>query len=51
MLRAVDRAYLVERAGGGWEEVDVKDLERVEGVGPVGWSRAVARMLEEGMLS
>jgi mannosyl-3-phosphoglycerate phosphatase family protein len=47
MLRAVDRAFLVERRGGGWAPLDVDGLERVEGVGPVGWRRAVERLLEE----
>jgi mannosyl-3-phosphoglycerate phosphatase len=51
MLRAVDRAFLVERPGGGWVDVEVRDLERVEGVGPVGWSRAVTGLLAaQGLL-
>ncbi len=47
MLRAVDRAFLVEGPGGGWAPVDVDGLERVEGVGPSGWRRAVERLLQE----
>jgi predicted mannosyl-3-phosphoglycerate phosphatase (HAD superfamily) len=44
MLRGVGRAFLVERPGGGWAQLDVEGLERVEGVGPVGWARAAARL-------
>ncbi|MCG6955823.1 MAG: HAD hydrolase family protein [Gemmatimonadetes bacterium] len=47
MLQAVDRAFLVERAGGGWQELEVGGLERIEGVGPVGWSRVISRLLKE----
>lgn len=47
MLRAVDRAYLVEGRTGGWVPMDVPGAERVEGRGPVGWARAVERLLRE----
>jgi mannosyl-3-phosphoglycerate phosphatase len=50
MLRAVDRAFLVERAHGGWQEMCVEGLERIEGVGPIGWTHAVSRLLKEGFL-
>jgi mannosyl-3-phosphoglycerate phosphatase family protein len=50
MLQAVDRAFLVERAGGGWQELNVEGLERIEGVGPAGWSRVISRLLKEGFL-
>ncbi len=47
MLAAVDRPFLVERRGGGWTGISVPGLERVEGVGPLGWARAVERVLKE----
>ena len=47
MLRAVDRAFLVEGRAGGWISMDVPGVERVEGRGPVGWARAVERLLRE----
>lgn len=47
MLRVVDRAFLVERRGGGWEDLNVDELERVPGIGPEGWARAIERILEE----
>ena len=47
MLAAVDRPFLVERRGGGWTGMSVEGLERVEGVGPVGWARAIQRVLRE----
>lgn len=51
MLAEVDHAFLVERAGGGWAGVVVDGLERVEGVGPEGWARAVERILREGVVT
>lgn len=50
MLRAVDRAFLVEKPAGGWADVEVEGLERVRGVGPVGWSRVVTSLLVGGGL-
>ncbi len=48
MLRNVDIAVIVERRGGGYDPVlSMQNFERVEGVGPTGWSRAVMRYLEE----
>jgi len=47
MLRAVDRAFLVEGPGGGWASAPVEGLERVEGIGPAGWQRAVDLLLQE----
>ncbi|NIP58723.1 MAG: mannosyl-3-phosphoglycerate phosphatase, partial [Gemmatimonadetes bacterium] len=47
MFDAVDRAYLVERKGGGWAEIDLPGLERVEGVGPHGWEPVVRELLDE----
>jgi mannosyl-3-phosphoglycerate phosphatase len=47
MLASVDRAFLVERRGGGWTDMAVEGLVRVEGVGPIGWARAVERILAE----
>lgn len=51
MLRVVDRAFLVEKPAGGWADIEVKGLERVKGVGPVGWSRVVRSLLvAQGLL-
>lgn len=47
MLEAVDRPFLVERQGGGWIDADVAGVERVEGVGPRGWERAIRGVLDE----
>lgn len=47
MLEAADRGFLVERKGGGWLDVEVDGVERVEGVGPRGWERAVRSVLDE----
>lgn len=47
MFEAVDRAFLVERAGGGWIEVDLPNVEKVTGVGPHGWEPVVRKLLDE----
>ncbi len=42
MLKAVDKAFLVKKESGGYEErIDVEGLVRVDGIGPVGWNKAV----------
>ena len=46
MFQAADYAYLVEKPGGGYRtEVDVEGINKVEGVGPVGWNRGVLDFL------
>ncbi|MFC2049882.1 mannosyl-3-phosphoglycerate phosphatase [Chloroflexota bacterium] len=45
MLLAVDIPVLVRGPGGGWEEVDIPHLRRVEGIGPEGWARAVEEII------
>ena len=46
LLEAADRGFLVERKGGGWIDADVEGVERVEGVGPRGWERAIRSVLD-----
>ena len=42
MFQAADHAFLVEEPGGGYRnEVDLKWINRVRGVGPIGWNRGV----------
>lgn len=46
MLEVVDRPFLVERPGGGHAEgCEIEGLTCVRGIGPVGWSRAVGKLL------
>jgi len=48
MLAAVDRPVLVQRPDGSHEDaIALPGLERVEGIGPAGWNRAVLGFLEE----
>jgi mannosyl-3-phosphoglycerate phosphatase len=48
MLAAVDRPILVQRPDGSYEDAIVlPGLERAEGIGPVGWDRAVLGLLTE----
>jgi mannosyl-3-phosphoglycerate phosphatase len=43
MLTAVDMPFLVQKPGGGWVEMKIKNLNRVNGVGPQGWILAVKK--------
>jgi mannosyl-3-phosphoglycerate phosphatase len=45
MLLAVDIPVLVQGPEGGWGEVDIPRLHRVEGMGPEGWARAVEEII------
>lgn len=46
MLQVVETPVLVQRPDGMWAEVMVDGLQRIEGVGPIGWQRAVKTLLE-----
>ncbi len=42
MFQTVDRPIIVERPGGGhFSGIDIENIYRVEGIGPIGWNRAV----------
>jgi mannosyl-3-phosphoglycerate phosphatase len=45
MFAAVDLPFLVEKQSGDWEQIDIPKLGRIEGIGPVGWARAVEKLL------
>jgi len=48
MLAAADRPVLVQRPDGSHENaIALPGLERAEGIGPVGWNRAVLGLLKE----
>jgi mannosyl-3-phosphoglycerate phosphatase len=47
MLLSVDIPLLVQEPDGGWEEMNVPNLRRVEGIGPEGWARAVEEIVLE----
>ena len=46
MLAAVDIPVLVQKPGGFWAEMSVPNLYRIERVGPEGWVRAVAEIID-----
>lgn len=48
MLAAVDRPMLVERPGGGWADIALDGITRLEGSGPRGWVRGAEIILEAG---
>ena len=45
MLEVVDVPLLVQKPGGGWEDVKLPRIRRIEGIGPVGWKKAIAELL------
>lgn len=48
MLRSVDRPVIVERHGGGYDNVlAAEDFQRARGEGPEGWNQAVMKLMEE----
>jgi len=44
MLAAVDLPILVQTEGNRWNRLKVKNLKRVKGVGPEGWSQAASEL-------
>jgi mannosyl-3-phosphoglycerate phosphatase len=46
MLSEVDIPVLVQKPGGIWEDIDIPDLYKVEGIGPEGWARAVGDIVK-----
>ena len=49
MLRAVDRAFVVQRPDGRFDPtIPESDAERVQGIGPHGWRMAVERLFAAG---
>jgi len=46
MLSLVDTPILVQKPRKVWEEVDMPRLQRVNGVGPEGWARAIDEIIK-----
>jgi mannosyl-3-phosphoglycerate phosphatase len=44
MLSQVDIPILVQKKDHSWEDMDLPRLRKVQGVGPEGWSRAIAQI-------
>jgi mannosyl-3-phosphoglycerate phosphatase len=47
MLSAVNLPFLVQKPGNRWEEMKVKNLCHVTGVGPRGWTLAMEKLLDD----
>ncbi len=45
LLTAVNIPILVQRPGGRWHKLKLSGVKAVEGIGPVGWTRAVEWLL------
>lgn len=46
-LALVDHAYLVQKPDRRWFSLNLPHLEKVNGVGPVGWQRVIAKLFQE----
>lgn len=46
-LALMDYAYLVQNPDRRWFSLNLPHLEKVNGVGPVGWQRVIARLFQE----
>lgn len=46
LLEVADLPFLVQKPGGSWEAMEIRDLVRVPHVGPAGWASAVTALLE-----
>jgi mannosyl-3-phosphoglycerate phosphatase len=48
MLEVADRAFLVKKVSGNYEErIKVKDLVYADGIGPVGWNKAILSLFDK----
>ncbi len=48
MLEVVDRAFLVKKVSGNYEErIKVENLVYADGIGPVGWNKAILSLFNE----
>ena len=47
MLKEVDSAYLVAKPDGSHTDTDYSKIEKIDAIGPKGWSKAVNRVLEK----
>ena len=47
MLSVVDIPVLVQKPGGVWENMDIRNIRRVEGIGPDGWAEAIKEIVHE----
>jgi mannosyl-3-phosphoglycerate phosphatase family protein len=46
LLAAVDRAYLVQRPGGSWQDTAGLAVTRVPGIGPMGWRQVADEIIQ-----
>lgn len=44
LLAAVDKPFLVQKPGNWWDEIEVPNLVKVDGIGPEGWVKAVSEL-------
>lgn len=43
---AVDLPILVQKPGGVWEDINLPNLYRAKGIGPVGWNKVIMKLLQ-----
>ncbi len=45
MFKKVDIGFLIQKKDGSWERIELPHIKRIDGIGPVGWSRAIQKLL------
>jgi len=45
MLETVDSPVLVQQPEGTWEQINIPQLYKIEGIGPEGWTRAIGELV------
>lgn len=46
LLSAVDLPILVQKPGGTWEDINLPNIYRAKGIGPVGWNKVIVKLLK-----
>ena len=46
LLSAVDLPILVQKPGGTWEDINLPNIYRAKGIGPVGWNKMIVKLLQ-----
>jgi len=46
LLSVVDMPVLIKKKNGTWEDMDIPDIRRVDGIGPAGWNTFVLQLLK-----
>ncbi len=45
MFKKVDIGFLIQKKDNSWEKIELPHIQRVNGIGPVGWNQAIQQLL------